>query len=561
MKNSIITIIFILYSISTIAQSKKIQKIYAQAKQYLNEKNYSLAIEYFKDVIDSQEENSMVTNAHFFYAQAALKNKELGKSQYGFETILKNYPNWQYKDEVYYSLADIAFKNKEYDVAIDYINQVKSNDLQTSIHNMMGHYIIQMSTLELKLLQQTYPDNTFIAQCLVDKIAATSNKLEDIELMEKIIEELSLETPKKRKVKRKIYKRTPYKIAILLPFEYHKLKNKDTTSLGRLAINLYQGIRLAKKELDSLEGTKIELYAYDINRNNKDSLDKMVLSGEFDDMDFIIGPIFENSFKKMADVAQIKRINIINPISFKSSFSLNDYTFMYTPFSKTQAIQTIKYISTNYVKKSIIIFFDNLSKNKELANTYRQQAEKAGLKVVLFEEVSTRNIAQIKKVLSDVSNDEIGSIFVSSTSQLVASEIIRNLNNLNIKAPVFVPDSWLKFQSIDYEDYERMNTHFISPDYLNKETQKATKFKIAFQEFTRKTPNNYAYIGYEIIHYFSNLLGKYGTNIRFKNILQTQQAKEGKITGGFDYSTGNDNQYVPLLKIKEGETTLVNKIQ
>ena len=288
---------------------------------------------------------------------------------------------------------------------------------------------------------------------------------------------LNLEKPDKKRIDRFRYTREPYKVAVILPFELDKLKQANKpSSLSGVAVHMYQGIRMARNELDSLLNTHVELYAYDIGRESPVHLQKMIDAGEFDDMDFVIGPLFNNDFKKIADLAEEKKFNAINPTSNDALLLYNEFTYLFHPTPETQATQVAKYLNESFRNKNTIILYDNLSKNQDLASQFAKKAPEQGLKVLANQRISTVNLAKINEIFSQYTSTDIGSIFISSTSSLVAEEIIKVVRSKNINVPIIVPYPWYKFQSIDHYQYEQLQVHFISPDYLDTESYKGTRF-------------------------------------------------------------------------------------
>jgi hypothetical protein len=193
-----------------------------------------------------------------------------------------------------------------------------------------------------------------------------------------------------------------------------------------------------------------------------------------------------------------------------------------------------------------------------LATFYRQFAEKAGLKILAFEEIESGNMRKINALLEKYNKFEVGSILLSSTSQMIAEDVMKRLKADDFHVPVFAPDAWLRFQTIDYEDYEKLKVHFWHPEYLTTETAEAIRFKKTYHDLAHHEPNNYGFIGYEITHYFAGLLQINGTNTDFRKMLSQTKLERGKVADLFDYAAKNDNQFVPILKIKDGDVSVVN---
>ena len=61
------------------------------------------------------------------------------------------------------------------------------------------------------------------------------------------------------------------------------------------------------------------------------------------------------------------------------------------------------------------------------------------------------------------------------------------------------------------------------------------------------------------MHYFGDLLQNYGADISYKSLLRGQGYREGRLVEGIDFSANNDNQFVPLLRIRNNRLVVINK--
>jgi tetratricopeptide (TPR) repeat protein len=363
----IVALVLVAHAFSLFAQSGKVKKAYNTAKQFLSQKNYELAMTYFDQVRKVKTKNPLAPNAHFYYAQCALLSNRLEDAKQNFELVLNQYPDFGGIDEIHYALADIAFQASADDQAIRHLQKIQATDFKKDIQGLKGHYAVKMNVMRLRLLNQIFPQDTLIAQCLVDKIAATSEKADELSLIEGLVSQMNLEAPKALKTPKKVFRKPRYKVAVIFPFDTERLKKGDTSAVSRLSIGLYQGMRTAQQELDTLEGTKLELYAYELKRDGEDALKKMLEEKEFDDIDIIIGPLFENLYKIVADFAAKRQIQVINPISIDNKLLINNFTYLYESTVETQAQKITEFVKKNFENPNTLIFYDNLSKNKNLA--------------------------------------------------------------------------------------------------------------------------------------------------------------------------------------------------
>ena len=107
---------------STIAQencttevSKTAKKHYTKAKRYIQDYNYSKSIESLNNAIDEQVNFS---DAYYLLASIYEKKGKDIEAAKNFEKTIEYCP--MYSPNVYWSLADISFKNKSYQKAVLY---------------------------------------------------------------------------------------------------------------------------------------------------------------------------------------------------------------------------------------------------------------------------------------------------------------------------------------------------------------------------------------------------------------------------------------------------------
>ncbi len=558
-KQLFLTICLFGLCVSLPAQSKKFIKAYVSGQDFFNKKSYSEARSFFQAALNYPEENPLKPNAYYYLALADLKNGELTRAADGFRVLLERYPNWEQQDELYYNLAEIAFAQKDDSKALAYLNKIRSPRMFSDIRDLMGHYVKPLSIAQLRLLQQSFPEDTLLSRMLIDKIAANSQDSEEVLFMQELIEKFEL-TPERRLVKRVNYIRKPYKIGVLLPFNYYRLQKQDTNTLSRISIQMYQAVRLAVKELDSLYEVPLDLIAYDIPRDSSHKIQDLLLNGEFDDMDLLIGPLFDQDFTSLASLASIKKIHMVNPISFNADLAQNDFTYLFYPSRQTQAEQVIQFAQEKSPGKGMIILYDNLSRNQQIAELYRQAAEKRGIQVLAYEELNTFDSERLRNVLNKVDVSSLGGILSSNTSELTARRIMDEVQKLREKVALYVPEEWHKFRSIDESKFENQAVYFIDPDYWNEYSLEMVQFASAFKDFARKDPNKYAFAGYEITRYFADLFQKFGVKSSLRSALRETSSYGGILSEGISHQESTINTHVPILQFSRGDLKPINSL-
>jgi hypothetical protein len=117
-------------------------------------------------------------------------------------------------------------------------------------------------------------------------------------------------------------------------------------------------------------------------------------------------------------------------------------------------------------------------------------------------------------------------------------------------------ENWLDFKSLSVEQLEMLDIVLIAPGYIARNDRVTEAINAKIIETVNKLPNKYHYTGYELLHFVGEMLHSYGV------YFQTGMGKIGKYPGvifeGFDYSEGNDNAVVPLIKFEKSEFKIVN---
>jgi len=542
------------------AQSKgKLYKQYLAGKEQIDAANYSSALPIFEPLLIDSKNNLFVQHAHYFYALAAFRQKQLDKAENTLSNLLTKYPDWNNINDGYYLMAEVKFANNKPEEAISYLEKVQETELKPLAANMAGDYLIKSDLATLRWLHQEKPNNQWIGQALVDKLAVNAQTWEEIEEMESIIAKLNLQSPEKQRIERKVYKKESYNIAVILPIQLSDIKSGDKNTLSQLSVEMYQGIRLAQKHFKEKENMEIKVFTYDIDRGEAQELQNIINSAELEQMDFIIGPLFGNQFSILAKYALDQQINIINPYSNAFEDLYNEFTFLYKPTLKTQSTQAAKEMLKVAKTNNVIIFYDNLEKNKVLAEAHKKALNEQGASVLIYEEINSGNTENIGKFLSSVGKDNIGYIFISTTSQTVAEAYLQKIKALGMDAPTLTLDAWRStFQDMNITQLEEQKVYFISPNFISPKNR---SLEDDYIDLTESSPTDYSYIGYDIFYYFASVLKEYGTKNPFQVFLKNDPAQKGKVVPGFDFQNSNDNQFVPILEYQNGQLELINQIK
>ncbi|HAI77026.1 MAG TPA: hypothetical protein DCM08_12340 [Microscillaceae bacterium] len=548
-------------------------KTYTESKSFLERQQYSQALSGFESLTKPSKSNIYIEFAHYFAAYAAYKNNDPAKARTLLENLLQNYPNCPQKQDALYLLGEVLFQTNQHLLGLSYLEKITDEKIKQQAEAMKGNYLQKLSQNTLKTILQDRPQDIFVAQLLVDKMAVEAQTWEDIQAMEQTIAKYNVQRPNKQRIKQKInVKEGTYNVAVILPLNLEGLKNNEKTTLSRMAVDLYQGMRLAKKELEK-KNIKVDTYVYDLGKSEEGKLVEIIASGEMDKMDLIIGPVFENQWAIVSDYAAKQQINIVQPLTDDDKFLKNEYAFLMRSSIDTQAEMAARFALQNFPQKEVAIYYDNIPKNQRFAEIYRNYCQKMGLKVSKFQEVNAAQVQDIPDMLKGLNKAELGHLVFSTGSALLVKEFLQAKGQLNLNVPLMGTQAWLNFEDNEFDTraYEKEQVYFVYPNLqiledegatnLSEEVQTVAGLAKEYETLTRKKPTAESFSGFEMLTFFVDLLQKYGVKNTFQTFLKTTTPQKGIVVAGFDYSLGNDNHYVPIMRIEEGQLKLLNKLK
>jgi hypothetical protein len=152
--------------------------------------------------------------------------------------------------------------------------------------------------------------------------------------------------------------------------------------------------------------------------------------------------------------------------------------------------------------------------------------------------------------------EKVNNIFVASSDQVIAANVISSTEISGFDIPVFTTSDWLDFNLITVEQMERRNVHFLYPDYVNLENTTVQQFKEKYLSATHQFPTTFAFAGYDMMFQFGKLLLEKGTF--FTRDLKKGQFYPGPTLMGINYKNSQDNTFVPIVKFEHGKLEPVN---
>lgn len=552
------------------------QQQYTISKKLFSEGKYNLAMESFKKLIPYDQNNPYREYASFYYAISAYHQnfKAVAKDMFG--QIKTLYPTWDKMDEVNIWMAKIHFDNKDYFQGLKLLSELKDEKTRQSVSEMKRQAISGVTDVEtLKMMLENYPKDAVIGEKLAHELSKNQTDLEDQKLLETLIEKFDLkksdyiiETPET------IHKDV-YTVSVLFPFVVNTLDVSTSRKRNQFVLDLYEGMMLAVDTL-AKQGIKISLRAYDTERS-PERIKSLLLMHELKSSDMIVGPLYSEENAAVQEFSQVNQINLFNPIS--NNYELvknNTYGFLFQPSYETIGRQSAEFLAGVKRNKKCMVFYGESKRDSTLAANFLEKAQQSGLKILRAERVTKETSRKILEILATptevdefkipkqftLPKDSLGSVFVASDDPLIYTKVISCVETRKDSVTIIGSESWLDQAAVDYSKYESLKIVLYGPNFSADNNPAYLAFQRKFiREHGRNSSassyTNYAKIGYDFMLFAGNTLKKHG--VYFQDAISKNKQVPGYLTGGYDFTIGRTNQYVPFIQFKNGKLVEIPK--
>jgi ABC-type branched-subunit amino acid transport system substrate-binding protein len=387
-----------------------------------------------------------------------------------------------------------------------------------------------------------------------------------------------------------------FDIALILPFYLDSVGEiPDSVEVNyydesKLAIEFYNGVMMALEEL-SRDKLKARIHIYD-DANDKERINRIAQLADFKDMELIIGPVYNNNLRIMAEYAKHDSIYLVSPLSPAANItSYNPFYIMVNPSIEAHCRKIFDYIVANHHDDNILLFTRPGSTEETYAaifqkylTQYQTETNDYSLQItqVTFapaygkddEEVSEKDITaffddSVKNVVivPSVEKSYMHSVGRTLYPMVEPPNDIKDPVEYDITVmglPVWGEQEGTRFDYAHSLDVHFTSSYFIDPGFYDKGKNFYNRYLNAYHN----EPSEYAIKGYDLMLYFGNLLDKH--NIGFDTMMckETARGIHTDFSFGIHYAPPSpfasidsmhalrstdyiENKYVHLLKYED----------
>lgn len=314
-----------------------------------------------------------------------------------------------------------------------------------------------------------------------------------------------------------------YKVAFFLPFY---LNMNDTTGWGehngkiyarsKSFIEFYAGAMLALNELRK-QGVSFDVKVID-TKGDSVYITNYMRTHDLSDYNMFIGPALNSELQVVGDYAWEHQINIVSPLSVKSSFiDHNPYAFQVCPTLDIQMKYMAEFLN-QIDTKNFIVIHNGDSQEQDFISEFKRQ---------LYASIKNDNFDQVRynEYYYYTSGDILSSAFIKgkeniviipSTDRAFVTDVIGKLNGYSYEYNVtlFGQPRWERFESIDIDNFHNTNTHYLSNSYIDYKKPEIIDFVRNYRNIMNIEPDRMAFQGYDITLFFCSALNKFGHDFR-----------------------------------------------
>lgn len=282
-------------------------------------------------------------------------------------------------------------------------------------------------------------------------------------------------------------------IALFIPIQ----QNRHSANSNFL--EFYQGSLLAIKSLKD-HGINVNLDIFNSERSPA-KVAEIIRSGELDNVDLIIGPIYEECADPIVKFAEQKRVPVVSPLATFNSIS-SPVLFQLSP---TYSSKYNKLSTALLGEKNVIIIKAERNDSefeKEIQSILPQQVHTLTYNKLTL----TANIDEILSAEKDnifiilASNPYRIDEILARISSMQNNILARSLNLGDIS--VIGTSKWTKHNNIDKTLFFKLKLRFVTLYHADKSNERISSFDSNYIKAFRSLPSQYAYRAYDAVKLF-----------------------------------------------------------
>jgi hypothetical protein len=305
-------------------------------------------------------------------------------------------------------------------------------------------------------------------------------------------------------------------VAVVLPF----MANKGGTQIDEnslWALGFYSGAKLAYENLAS-NGIRLDVSVMD-TENSASKVDNIIKGADLQKADLIIGAYKRDNVEVLADFAKRNKKPLVVPFTAQMGLAVDNPNYIQVNPSLKSHIKAIaRHARKNYRTDQIVLVVQDKPEEKERLKYFQQaNAEIEGGSAPKFKELVVPSNNRNINVRDYVKAGQAAVFIVPVWSdETFVYSLLRQLMMLHTEGEqiiVYGMPQWKDYNQIDPEFYEKLNVHVSSANYVDYSEERVKQFRQKYFSTYGTVPSEEAFLGYDVMLYFGNMVDKYGADM------------------------------------------------
>lgn len=351
-----------------------------------------------------------------------------------------------------------------------------------------------------------------------------------------------------------VKKFTEANISLLIPFKLNELNVKTATKAqvnrADMAIDFYQGVKMGIDSAATL-GLNFKVNVYD-TRDDNSQLAALQKSEALKKSDLIIGPVFPEGVKYIANYSQTNDLTVVSPLAATKPSEFNNPKLISIVNNIEQHAEKIaEYIGSRYQASTSMVVLINPNKKEDeefvlaIKNVLKQK-----FPALIVQEFTSTAIFETRMI----KGKKYAVVVCSTDFPFVAASIdklakLTRLRTGGYDLNLFGHPNWIK-QSYNIDHLQTLNTIISSSYFINYKSTAVTTFIKKYRNNYQYEPSEYAFKGFDIGFYFGKLLVKHGENYLDYLTKEKYRGLHNSFDFAFNPTYGYYNQALMLLQYK-----------
>lgn len=309
-----------------------------------------------------------------------------------------------------------------------------------------------------------------------------------------------------------------YNVALAMPFLTQNARANSIDENASLAIQFYGGAKIAYESLQQ-GGANLNISVMDTEGTTA-KMNNLMRGNDMLRADLVIGPYKRENVSLAASFSKTNKIPLVVPYTAQMGMAENNpFYIQVNPSLKSHCEAITRHVRNRYKTEDVVLVaLDNPDEKARLRYFQDANATIEGQRTgTQFKEMLVGdNASGIAKMnVKPYIRQGKTTIFVvpSWSNESFVYSLLRQLmveKSDGHDIVVYGMPSWMDYEQVDYEFFEKLQVHVSSATYINQDDEKVKQFRRKFFDTYGTVPSEDAFLGHDVMLYFGKMLQKYG---------------------------------------------------